>query len=87
MSTKSEITISAIWDIFKVEIVSEVPGGKLIFKSSWGEGWKERGIFFSFLWGDQKEGEGGIDFLFHFKSRKKDISSGYVYTDVFVSPY
>ena len=32
-------------------------------------------------------GGGGIDFLFHFKSKKKDISSGYVYTDVFVSPY
>ena len=82
MSTKSGITISVVWDIFKVEIVSEVPGGELISKSSWGEGWKEGGIFYSFLWGDQK----GIDFLFHFKSRKKDISSGYVYTDVFVSP-
>ena len=45
MSTKYEINISTIWNIFKVEIWFP-PGGKLISKPRWGEGWKEGGIFF-----------------------------------------
>ena len=64
MSTKSEINISTIWGIFKVEIVPEAPEEKLISKSRWGEDEKREEIFFSFLWGEQ-EGV-ATDFLFHF---------------------
>ena len=68
MNTKSEISISTVWDIFKVEIVPEAPrGGGLISKSRWGEGWKEGGsFFFSFLRGEQK-GEGQLSFYFIFR--------------------
>ena len=59
MSTKSEIDISIIWDIFKVEIVLEAPGGKLISKSRWGEGWKEEGNFFLISLGETKKKRGG----------------------------
>ena len=65
MSTKSDINISTIWGISKVEIVPEAPGGKLISRSSWGEGWKAGGIFFLISLGKQKEG--ATDFLFHFQ--------------------
>ena len=64
MSTKSEINISTIWDIYKVEIVPEAPGGELISKSRWREGWKEGEIFFLISLGGTKRG--ATDFLFHF---------------------
>ena len=60
MSTKSEINISTIWDIFKVEIVPEAPGGKLVPKSRLGEVWKKGGNFFSHFSG----GRGGSNWLF-----------------------
>ena len=55
MSTKSEINVSTIGDIFKVEIVPEAPGVKLIPKSRWGEGWKDGGKFFSHFSGGNKK--------------------------------
>ena len=61
MSTKSEINISTIWDIFKVEIVPEAPGGKLVPKSRLGEVWKEGGNFFSHFSG----GRGGEQLTFY----------------------
>ena len=40
--------------MFKVEIVPETPGGKLIWESRLGEGWKEGWNFFShFSWGNK----------------------------------
>ena len=55
MSTKCEINISTIWDIFKVEIVLEAPGGKLTSKSRWGKEWKEGGNFFLISLGGNKK--------------------------------
>ena len=58
MTTKLEINICTIWDIFKAEIVPEVPGGKLISKSRWGED-EKRGKFFLISLGETKRGRGG----------------------------
>ena len=56
MSTKSESNIFTIWDIFKVEICLEAPGGKLTSKSRWVEGWKEGENCFSHFSGGTKRG-------------------------------
>ena len=74
MSTKSEINISTIWDIFKVEIVPEAPGEKLISKSSGGR-MKRGRKFFSHFSGGEQEGV-ATDFLFHFKW-EKTYAGGY----------
>ena len=66
MGTKSEINMSTILDIFKVEIVLEAPGGKLISKSRWGEMIKRDGQFFFSISEGNKKGAGTTDFLFHF---------------------
>ena len=79
MSTKSESNISTIWDIFKVEICLEAPGGKLTSKSRWEEGWKEGASFFSHFSEGNKKGwqltfysifgrEGGVCWLLWFKA-------------------
>ena len=62
MSTKCEINISTIWDIFVVEIVPEAPGGELISKSGWGEAWKEGEIFLHISLVEQKGGGGQLTF-------------------------
>ena len=70
MSTKSEINISTIWDIFNVGIVPEIPVRKLISKSWWGVGWKEgEGIFFLISLGE------ATDFLFHFSGGKSMLTA------------
>ena len=53
MSTKSESNISTIWDIFKVEICAEAPGGNKL-QNLGGEKDEKRGKFFFLisLWGD-----------------------------------
>ena len=80
MSTKSEINISTIWYIFKVEIVLEAPGWKLISKSRWGKDEKRSDFFFSFLWGEQKkEGGGQLTFYSIFSGGKSMLCTMHFY--------
>ena len=66
MSTKSEINISTIWDIFKVLIVPEAPGGNLI--SNLGGERMKRGEILSHVSGGGRGGDkkGATDFLIYF---------------------
>ena len=60
MSTKSEINISISWDIFKMKIVFEATGRKLISESHCS--------------GTIKRNRGGVtNFLFHYQCRRGNI--------------